>query len=147
MSQCVELAKLIDIFPHLFADTLSQTHLIQHNIEVGEAKSVKHNWVLANNGEHLDGEVKFMLEDNITKKSSSSWAFSSQNLIGLPGFALNFGKVDGITSQLHFNFNEWMTALTKLEFVSKFDLLKLKYVPLTKRVQEIAAFVTRPGHC
>ena len=75
-SKRVELAELICRFPGLFGDTPSQTHLVEHDIEVGEAKPIRQCFyrVSEDKRRYLDAEIKYMLENGIAEPSFSSWA-------------------------------------------------------------------------
>ena len=54
-----ELSNLILSFPSLFSDTPSQTHLIEHDIDMGDAEPIHQR--------QLESEVKYMLEHNIAE--------------------------------------------------------------------------------
>ncbi len=62
----------------MFGDTLSRTHLIVHDIDVGDAEPIKQRFyrVNAERREYLDAEIKYMLENGIAEPCSSSWASS-----------------------------------------------------------------------
>lgn len=53
------LAELISIFPGLFGDRPLRTHLLEHDIEVGEAKPTKHCFycVSADKCKYVDAEI------------------------------------------------------------------------------------------
>lgn len=63
-------------YPALFSDTPSQTHLLEHDIDVGEAQPVKQRFyrVSPDKREQLDREVQYMLDNNIAEPCKLSWA-------------------------------------------------------------------------
>jgi len=71
-----ELVSLINRYPVLFSDTPSQTHLIEHDIDVGEAQPIKQRFyrVSPDKKTQLDKEVQYMLDNNLAEPSNSSWA-------------------------------------------------------------------------
>lgn len=80
-----ELTSLILSFPALFSDTPSQTHLVVHDIDVGDAEPIRQRFYRVSQDKRvqLESEVKYMLEHNIAQPSSSSWA-SPCVLVGKP---------------------------------------------------------------
>lgn len=75
-SQRVELEEVIKEFPELFGDTPSRTHLVQHDVDVGDAEPIRQRFyrVSPEKREQLDSEVEYMLTNNIAVPSHSSWA-------------------------------------------------------------------------
>lgn len=149
-----ELSTLIKSFPCLFNDVPTQTHLIEHDIEVGETKPIKQRFyrVPFERRKFLDAEVKYMLDNGIAEFSSSSWA-SPCILVpksdGTPRFCSDFRKVNSITKPDAYplpRMDDCIDLVGSAKFVSKFDLLKGYWqIPLTERAQEIAAFITPSG--
>ena len=78
-----ELITLISEFPSLFSDTPSQTHLIKHDIDVGDALPISQHFYRVSQEwrKHLEAEVQYLLENNLAEPSSSAWA----SLHGLSG--------------------------------------------------------------
>lgn len=74
LSKKNQLIELIHSFPSLFSDTPSRTHLIEHDIDVGDAQPVRQRFyrVSPQKREQLEAEVKYMLEHDIAVPSSSS---------------------------------------------------------------------------
>ena len=77
-------------------------HLLEHDIEVGEAKPIKQRFyrVSADKHKYLDAEIKYMLENNIAEPSSSSWVspyLSVPKSDNTPRFCSDFRKVNSIT--------------------------------------------------
>ena len=150
----LELAQLIQGFPDLFGDTPSRTHLIEHDIDIGDAKPIKQRFyrVNAEKRKYLDAEVDYMLENGIAEPCSSSW--SSPCLLvpksdNTPRFCSDFRKVNNVTKPDSFplpRMEDCVDQVGAAKFVSKFDLLKGYWqVPLTQRAREIAAFITPTG--
>lgn len=148
------LSKLIKNFPGLFQDTPTCTHLVEHDIEVGECKPIRQRFyrVHPDKRKFLDAEVQYMLDNGIAQPSSSSWASpcllvpKSDNT---PRFCSDFRKVNSITKPDSFplpRIEDCVDQVGSARFVSKFDLLKGYWqVPLSARAQEIAAFITPSG--
>lgn len=68
-----DLVSLIKEFPFLLGDIPFGTHLFEHNIDVGEAQPVWqcfYHMVL----HKCEAEFQYMLDNNITKPCSTSWA-------------------------------------------------------------------------
>ncbi|KAI7799880.1 hypothetical protein IRJ41_013806 [Triplophysa rosa] len=74
--QRTELSKLIQKFPSLFGDVPSQTHLIEHDVDVGDVSPIRQRFyhVPFEKRLKLELEIQYMLENNIAKPSVSSWA-------------------------------------------------------------------------
>ncbi|XP_030271930.1 uncharacterized protein LOC115581177 isoform X1 [Sparus aurata] len=149
-----ELVKLVKSYPCLFADTPSRTHLIEHDIDVGEAPPVRQRFYRMSpvKHEHLEAEVKYMLENNIAEPCASSW--SSPCLLvkksdGTFRPCTDLRKVNKLTKPDSFplpRMEDCVDQVGSAKFVSKFDLLKGYWqVPLTPRAREIASFITPSG--
>ena len=74
-SKCKRLVELIQSYPGLFSDTPTRTHLIEHDVDVGDAKPITQRFyrVSPEKRKILDSEVSYML-DNAIAEPSSSWA-------------------------------------------------------------------------
>ena len=59
----------------LFSDVPKTTHLIEHDVNVGNATPIKQHPYRVNpvKLEAIRTEIKYMLENNIIEHSSSSW--------------------------------------------------------------------------
>ena len=149
-----ELAELIRSYPTIFGDAPTQTHLIEHDIDVGDALPIRQRFyrVSYDKRQMLDKEVDYMLKHGIAKNSASSWA-SPCLLVGKPDgtqrFCTDYRKVNSVTKPDSFplpRMEDCIDQVGSAKFVSKFDLLKGYWqVPLTKRAQEISAFITPSG--
>lgn len=75
-SKQADLCNVIKSFPCLFSDTPTQTNLIEHDIDVGDAQPIRQRFYRVTPGKHkyLDAERKYMLDIGIAEPSSSSWA-------------------------------------------------------------------------
>lgn len=73
-SKQADLCNVIKSFPCLFSDTPTQTNLIEHDIDVGDAQPVRQRFYRVNpeKRKHLDVEIKYMLDNGIAEPSSSS---------------------------------------------------------------------------
>lgn len=153
-SKQTDLSELIGSYLCLFHDTPTQTHLIEHDIDVGGAQPVRQRFYRVNPGKHkyLEAEIQYMLDHDIAEPSSSSWASpcllvpKSDNT---PRFYNDFCKVKTITKPDPFplpRMEDCVDQVGHAKYVSKFDLLKGYWqVPLTKRAHEISAFITPNG--
>ncbi len=138
---------LIEFFV-LFSDTPPCTHLIEHDIYVGDAKPVRQRFyrVSFDKRKKLESEVNYMLENNIAKSSFSDWA-SPCLLVGKPDgtqcFCTDYRRVNVLTRPDSYplpRMEDCVDQVGSAKFVSKFDLLKgFWQVPLTTRAQEISS--------
>lgn len=69
-----QLSVLIQCYPGLFGDTPSRTHLVKHDIDVGDAHAIRQRFyrVSEEKCRVVDAEIQYMLENGITEPSSSS---------------------------------------------------------------------------
>lgn len=74
--QSRELTEMIREYLVLFGDIPSHTHLIEHDIDVGDSAPFKQRFYRCtpHKQEVMAAEVKYMLDNNIAVPSSSSWA-------------------------------------------------------------------------
>lgn len=144
---------MIHSSPCLFS-TPGRTHLIEHDIELGDAKPIKQRFyrVNADKLKHLDAEVSYLLENGLAEPSFSSW--SSPCLLvpkadGTLRFCTDYRKVNAVTKPDSFplpRMEDCIDQVGSARFVSKLDLLKGYWqVPLSARAREIAAFITPKG--
>lgn len=65
VSRCGQVADLIRWYPCLFGDIPTQTHLLEHDIDLGECKPIRQRfyWVHLEKLEYLDAEVNYMLDN------------------------------------------------------------------------------------
>ena len=153
-AQRTELVGLIQKCPCLFGDTPSCTSVLEHDVEVGEAKPIKQRFyrVSAEKRVLIDAEIAYMLSNGIAEPSSSAWA-SPCVLVPKPDntqrFCTDYRKVNSITKPDSYplpRMDDCVDQVGSAKFISKFDLLKGYWqVPLSQRAREISAFVTPAG--
>lgn len=149
-----ELTKLVLDFPSLFADLPTHTHLIQHDVDVGDTRPIRQRiyGVPISKWKVLESQVQYMLENEIAVPSCSSWA-SPCLLVKKPdstySFCTDYHKLNAITKTDAFplpRIEDCVDQVGTANFVSKLDLLKGYWqVPLTPRAQEITSFITPSG--
>jgi len=125
-----QLADLIKHFPCLFGDTPTCTHLIEHDIDVGNSKPIKQRFyrVHPEKRKYLDVEVKYMLDNGIAEPCSSSWVslcLLVPKADNTPKFCSDFCKVNNIRQPDYFPLLRMEGCIDQVgsaKFVSKFDL-------------------------
>lgn len=70
-----DLVELFNSHLSLFSDTPSCTNMIEHDIDVGEAKLIKQHFQRMPMGKHkrMEKEVEYMLKNGIAEPACSSW--------------------------------------------------------------------------
>ena len=153
-SQGSELAAVIKEYPALFGDTPSRTHLVEHDIDVGDSTPIKQRFYRCapHKGDIMESEVKYMLDHNIAVPSFSSWASPSllvDKSDKSPRFCTDYRKVNKVTKPDSYplpRMEDCIDQVGAAKFVSTFDLLKGYWqVPLSARAREISAFITPTG--
>ncbi len=114
-----ELVALIRNYPVLFSDTPSQTHLIEHDIDIGDAKPIKQRFYRVSEEKRLqlETEVQYMLDNGIAEPCCSNWASPCllvKSLIPLSDPALIIEKLTMLLKQTFTLFLGRRTALIKL---------------------------------
>lgn len=152
--KCVEIVNLINEFPSLFSDIPSQTHLLEHDIDVGEASPIRQRFYRASQEKrkYIDIEVDYLLDNGLAEPSASAWA-SPCLLVNKPDgtfrFCTDYRKLNAITKPDSFplpRIEDCVDQVGAATFVSKFDLLKGYWqVPLTDRAREVSTFITSQG--
>lgn len=152
--QSSDVIALINEYVSLFPDTPTQTNLIKHDIDVGDAKPVLQHYyrVPLEKKRHLEAEVEYLLKNGLAEPSYSSWASPCilvRKANGSFRFCTDYRKVNALTKPDSFplpRIEDCIDQVGSAVHVSKFDLLKGYWqVPLTARAQEISAFVTPSG--
>lgn len=138
----------------LFGDTPSHTHLIEHDIDVGDSTPIKQRFYRCapHRQKVMASEIKYMLDNHIAVPSSSSWA-SPCPLVDKsdksPRFCTDYRKVNKVTKSDSFllpRMEDCIDQVGAAKFVSKFDLLKGYWqVPLSACAREIYAFIMPTG--
>lgn len=129
-----DLSELINSFPSLFGDIPTQTHLSEHDINVGVPPPIRQRFYQVNpeKRKHLHAEVEYMLGHGIAEPSFSSWASScllvpkSDNTFR---FCTDFRKVNAVTKPDSFPLPHMEDCVDHLvntifhhaKYVSKFD--------------------------
>ena len=149
-----QLNELIHDHISIFSDVPNQTHLVEHDVDVGNACPIKQapyrlNVIKQN---YLKKELEYLLENNIIEPSVSEWA-SPCILVPKPDntyrLCIDYRKVNSITKTDAYpipRMDDIIDHLGKAKFVSKIDLLHGYYnIGLTERAKLISAFVTPNG--
>ena len=150
-SQREDVVRLIDLHGSLFSDVPSQTHVLQHDVDVGDSPPIKQHAYRVNPDKHarLQKQVDYMLGNGIAEPSCSPW--SSPCLLAIKSdssdrFCTDFRRVNGVTKPDCFpppRVEDCVDHVGGAKYVTKLDLLKGYWqVPLTPRAKEISAFVT-----
>lgn len=71
-SQCEDVVSLIESHVSLFSDVPTQTHVLQHDIDLGDSPPIKQHAYRVNPVKHscLQKQVNYMLENGIAESSS-----------------------------------------------------------------------------
>ena len=150
-----ELQSLIKEYDVLFNDTPSVTHLIEHDIDVGDAKPIKKHPYRVNplKAEAMNSEIQYMLDHNIISPSQSDWS-SPCLLVPKPGtnqwrLVSDFRGVNSQSRSDNFpipRVEDCIDKIGKSRYVTKIDLLKGYYqIPLTDRAKRISTIITPKG--
>lgn len=148
------VTELTNNFPCLFSDVPTRTTVLQHDIDVKDARPIKQHPYRVNPMKRvlMKKEAEHLLQHGLATTSSSPW--SSPCLLedksdGSPRFITDFRKVNAVTvpdSNPLLRMEDCVDNLGKAKYVSKLDLLKGYWqVPLTDRASKISAFAT-PDH-
>lgn len=146
-----DLVRLISEFGCLFKDVPALTNVIQHDIDVKDASSIRQHAYRVNSVKRsvMRQEVDYLLKNGLAKPSSSSWS-SPCILVPKPDgsfrFCTDFRKVNSLTVPDNYplpRMEDCVDNVGYANFVSKLDMLKGYWqVPLTSRASDIAAFIT-----
>ncbi len=151
VNQRIDIVKLLSDFKCLFGDVPTQTNVLQHDIKVNGARSIKQHAYRVNTVKIsvMRQEVEYLLENGLAKASCSPW--SSPCLLvpksdGTFRFCTDYRKVNAVTVPdsypLH-RMEDCIDDIGSAHFVTKLDMLKGCWqVPLTSQALEISAFVT-----
>jgi hypothetical protein len=149
-----EICELISEYSHLFSDQLSQTDVVNHDVDVGSANPIKQHpyRVSPVKREKLREEVKFMMQNELIEPCHSEW--SSPCILvpktdGSYRFCTDYRKVNSVTKTDSFPIPRMDDCIDKVgnaKYVTKLDLMKGYWqIPLTERAVEVSAFVTPDG--
>ena len=128
-----------------------QTHVIEHDIDVGSAIPIKQHPYRVNPMKRaiLRKEVEYMLQNDLAEPSMSAWS-SPCILVEKSDrtfrFCTDYRRVNAVTTPDCYplpRMDDCIDRVGSAVYVSKFDLLKGYWqIPLTSRAREISAFVT-----
>ena len=146
-----DVLDFIHQFPELFGDVPKQTHVIEHDIDVGSAIPIKQHSYRVNPMKRaiLRKEVEYMLQNDLAEPSMSAWS-SPCILVEKSDrtfrFCTDYRRVNAVTTPDCYplpRMDDCIDRVGSAVYVSKFDLLKGYWqIPLTSRAREISAFVT-----
>ncbi len=149
-----DLTQLLWEFPGLFSDIPTRTHLIQHDVDVGDAQPIRQRFYRApvSKREALESEIQYMLENGIAVPSYSSWASPCllvRKADSTYRFCTDYRKLNVITKPDAFplpRMEDCVDQVGTANFSSKLDLLKGYWqVPLTPRTREVTSFIKSSG--
>ena len=145
-----ELFGRLSQYPAVFGNAPGLTHLISHDIDVGEAQPVKLPPYRVNPQKQLlvEKELEYMLQHGLIKRTYSQWS-SPITLQPKPNgkvrFCIDFRKVNSLTRADTYplpRVDDSVDRIGAATFITKVDLVKGYWqVPLTERAKEIASFV------
>ncbi|PFX17690.1 Transposon Ty3-G Gag-Pol polyprotein [Stylophora pistillata] len=142
-------------FKHLFPDVPTRTEQIYHDVDVGgDASPVKQHPYRLNpiKEKYLKEEIQFLLENDLTEPSHSSWSppcILVPKLDGSYRMCTDYRKVNSVSKSDTFpipHMDDCIDKVGNARYVTNFDLLNdFWQVPLTERAKEISDFVTPDG--
>lgn len=146
-----DVIELIESHLEIFSDVPTKTHVVQHDIDVGDCPPIKQHAYRVNPTKRaqMQEEVEYLQKHGLAIPSSSAW--SSPCLLVpkthvTPRFCTDFRKVNAATKPDSFPLPRVEDCIERVgvaRYVTKLDLLKGYWqVPLTARASEISAFVT-----
>ncbi len=149
-NQRKDIVALMEDSHSLFSDIPSQTTVLQHDIDVGDAQPIKQHPYRLNpkKRELMKAEVEYLCQNNFASPSQSAWSLpclvpKSDSSVR---FCTDYRKVNAVTKPDSFplpHMEDCIDRVGPAKFVTKLDLLKGYWqVPLTPRASEISAFVT-----
>ncbi|XP_066940971.1 uncharacterized protein [Macrobrachium rosenbergii] len=148
------LIKLINKYKDLFKDTPGRTTILEHDVDIGEAKPIKQCPYRPNPTKRdiVKEEVKYMLENDLIVPSCSPWS-SPVVLVKKEGgqhrLCFDYRKVNAVTKTDSFplpRVEDCIDRVGSAKFIPKLDLLKgYCQVGLSPRARQISAFATGDG--
>lgn len=60
----------------MFGDTQSHTHLIEHDVDVGDALPIRQRFYRGPVVKQQEDEVRYLMDNVLAKPSCSSWALT-----------------------------------------------------------------------
>ena len=148
------LISLIHEYKDLFKDSPGRTNVLQHDVDVGDARPIKQSPYRLNpqKREIVNQEVQYMLDHDLIEHSFSPWS-SPVVLVKKEGgqhrLCFDYRKVNEVSKTDCFplpRVEDCIDRVGSAKFISKFDLLKGYWqVGLTPKARGISAFVTGDG--
>jgi len=149
-----DLLLLVGSYEHLFSDSPTQTNVIFHDVDVGDASPIKQHPYRTNpiKQQHMEKEIRYLLENGFIEPSKSNWS-SPCILVPKPDgsyrLCTDYRKLNNVTKSDSYPIPRMEDCVDKIGnalYVTKFDLLKgFWQVPLTDRAKEVSAFVVPSG--
>ena len=149
-NQQADVQRLLTRFPQVMRDQPGRTHLVEHDISVGDAKPIKQTPYRVNPEQRdvLSREIAAMLDMGLIREDHSPWS-SPVILVKKPDgssrVCVDYRKVNSLIVQDSYplpRLEDCIEAVGRANYISKLDLLKGFFqIPLTTRAQQIAAFV------
>lgn len=127
-----DIFTLTSSYPTLFGDVPSRTTVLEHDIDVGDAKPIKQHAYHCSMEKRdiMKQEVCYLLENGLAKPSSSTW--SSPYLLapksdGTFRFCTDLRKINAVTVPDSFSLprmEDYIDSISPSKFITKLDLLK-----------------------
>ena len=152
-----DMTSLILEYKEIFKDDPGLTHLLKHDVEVGDNSPIKQGPYRLNpyKNELVRKEVKYMLDHNLALPSSSPWSSpvvlvkKEKGRQGQHRLCFDYRKLNEITKTDSYplpRVDDCIDRIGTAKYISKLDLLKGYWqVGLTPRAQAASAFVTKDG--
>lgn len=127
-----ELSTLLSQHQDLFRTTPGRTSVIQHDVDVGEAKPIKQSpyRVNPNRAEIIKEELEYMLRWGLVEAASSEWS-SPVTLVPKPDgshrFCIDYRKVNAVTRKDSYplpRVESCIDEVGRANFITKIDMLK-----------------------
>ena len=147
-----DIEALIEEYQHLFPDVPLRSDQIAHAVDIGNAPPIQQHPYRLNpiKQQHLEEEIKYLLENDFIEPSQSSWSFlcllvpqpdSSYRMCTGYRKPKNVMKADTYPIP---RMDDCVDKIGTAKYVFKFDLLKgFWQIPLTDCAKEASAFVTK----
>ncbi len=150
----IQLKALLMEYKDVFKNTPGKTNLIEHDVDIEEARPVKQRPYRVNpkKNEIIEAEVAYMLQHKMVEPCSSEWS-SPVTLVSKPGgsvrLCIDYRELNKASKTDAYplpRVDSCIDTVGKARYITKLDLLKgFWQVPLTKRAQELSCFVTMGG--
>ena len=149
-----DLRTLMHEYKDLFRDVPGRTNILQHDVDVGEAKPIKQSPYRFNpqKTDLVQQEVDYMLKHGLIQQSNSPWSspvvlVKKEN--GQSRLCFDYRKVNSVTVTDSYplpRVDDCIDSIGNAKYITKLDMLKGYWqVRLTPRAQSISAFVTSNG--